>query len=72
MTRNVLLLLVCTTIFLSMMLVSASADKEELLGLDVFVVGHHAYVAEGTNGFYVVDIRRPGQPKAGRIGGYAR
>jgi hypothetical protein len=33
------------------MLVTASADKEELLGLDVFVVGHHAYVAGVPTGF---------------------
>ncbi len=51
MTRNVFLLLVCTTIFLSLMLVTARADKEELLGLDVYAVGHHAYVAGGQADF---------------------
>jgi hypothetical protein len=51
MKRNVFLLLVCAAIFLNLMLVTASADKEELLGLDVFVVGHHAYVAGVPTGF---------------------
>jgi hypothetical protein len=51
MNRNVFILLVCAAIFLNLMLVTASADKEELLGLDVFVVGHHAYVAGGQADF---------------------
>jgi hypothetical protein len=63
MTRNISLLLVCTAIFLSLMLVTASADGEGLLGLDVYVVGNHAYVAGGVGGLYVVNIRRPANPK---------
>ena len=47
MKRNIFLLLVCAAIFLNLMLVTASADGEGLLGLDVYVVGNHAYVAGG-------------------------
>jgi hypothetical protein len=63
MTQNVSLLLVCTAIFLSLMLVTASAEGEELPGLDVYVIGRHAYVAVGSSGLYVVDISRPANPK---------
>ena len=63
MTRNISLLLVCTVILMSLMPVTASADNEELKGFDVYVVGHHAYVAAGTSGLYVVDIRGPANPK---------
>jgi hypothetical protein len=63
MTRNVYLLLVCTAIFLSLMLVTAGAEGEELPGLDVYVIGQHAYVAAGSRGLYVVDISRPANLK---------
>jgi hypothetical protein len=42
MKRNLSLLFVCAAIFLSLMLVTAGAEGEELPGLDVYVVGHHA------------------------------
>jgi len=45
------------------MLIMASVDKEELLGLDVHFDGHHAYVAAGAKRFYLVDIRKPTNPK---------
>ena len=63
MTRNISLLLVCATILLNPMLVTASAKEAELPGLDVYVVGQHAYVAGGSSGLYVVDISRPANPK---------
>ena len=47
MTRNISLLLVCTAILLSLMPVTASAEEAELSGIDVYVVGQHAYVAGG-------------------------
>jgi hypothetical protein len=55
--------LVCATIFLSVLLVSASAAEKEPMGLDVYVLGQHAYVAGGASGLYVVDIRRSANPK---------
>ena len=49
MTRNISLLLVCTAIFLSLMLVTASAAEEELLGLDVYVVASYDTPGETRN-----------------------
>ena len=63
MKRNISLRLVCTAIFLSLMSVAASADETELPGLDVYVIGQHAYVAGGSSGLYVVDVRRPVNPQ---------
>jgi hypothetical protein len=47
MTRYVSLLLAATAILLILMSVTANAGGEELPGLDVYVIGHHAYVAGG-------------------------
>ena len=63
MARNVSFLLVFTAIFLSLTPVSADAEREELPGLDVYVVGNHAYVAGGAIGLYVIDISRPANLK---------
>jgi hypothetical protein len=51
MTRKISLLLVCTAIFISLMPVTTSAGEDELPGLDVYVVGSHAYVPGEKAGF---------------------
>jgi hypothetical protein len=45
------------------MWVTASTAETELTGLDVYVIGHHAYVAGGASGLYMVNISRPANPK---------
>ena len=62
MRRSLFLMVVGTTIFLSLMLATGAAGAEELPGSDVYVIGQHAYVAAGTSGLIVVDIR-PANPK---------
>ena len=56
MTRNFSLMAIGTTLFLSLMLATA-AGGEELPGLDVHVIGQHAYVASGLQRLTVIDIR---------------
>ena len=42
---------------------AAVAPEEELSGSDVYVVGSSAYIAVGSSGLYVVDVRRPVNPQ---------
>ena len=56
MTRSVSLFLVCAVFCLSLMPGPSVGHAEELPGLDVYVIGHHAYVAGGLHGLYVADI----------------
>ncbi len=56
MTRKTFMLSVCAAIFLSLMLASAGAVEEELPGLDVYVLGQHAYVAGLGFGLGVFDV----------------
>ena len=61
--RKAFRLFVCMAILLLLIVVTGSIAKEELPGLDVYVVGQHAYVSAGAAGLYVVDIHRPAKPK---------
>jgi len=57
--RKYFLRLMCVALFQSLISAAANAGERQLTGLDVSVLGHHAYVAGGENGLYVVDIRNP-------------
>ena len=50
MKRHFSLLVACAAIFLSLMSASVGAAEEALAGLDVYVLGQHAYVAGGASG----------------------
>jgi hypothetical protein len=56
-------MVMCTIIFLSLMLGTSGAEGERYAGLDVYVIGQHAYVAAGISGLVVVDVRPTANPK---------
>ncbi|MBT8331192.1 MAG: hypothetical protein KJP06_02585, partial [Deltaproteobacteria bacterium] len=62
MIRRIFWLIKCTVVFSSLILATTGAGAEDLTGSDVFVIGQHAYLAGGSRGLYVVDIR-PANPK---------
>lgn len=63
MTRRLILLMECTIFLLGLMLAATGAGGEELPGLDVHVIGQHAYVADFPNGIYAIDISSPARPR---------
>jgi hypothetical protein len=56
-------LLVCAVLFPALMLDAAGARASRLSGLDVYVRGQHAYVADFADGIFAVAIRDPGRPQ---------
>ncbi|MCU0559080.1 MAG: hypothetical protein MUD16_02665 [Desulfobacterales bacterium] len=63
--RTLFGVLICSALCLGWVVASAGAGERPPEGLDVYVLGQHAYVAAGKDGLFVVDIRS--QADLGRI-----